>query len=84
MANSMDRMFSNAVSNMPGTGISIQQAYQRAMQNPKAFADFMRTNNPDAYQRALQVMQSGNPQQMVMQMLQSRGLSASMFNLPKF
>lgn len=82
MANSMDRMFSNNVPN--AAPMNIQQAYQAAMQNPQAFREMIMRNNPQAYQRAMQIMQSGNPQQAVMQMLQARGLNPAMFNLPIF
>lgn len=82
MANSMDRMFSNNVPN--AAPMSIQQAYQAAIQNPQAFQEMVMKTNPEAYQRAMQVMQMPNPQAAVMQMLQARGLNPSMFNLPKF
>lgn len=61
---------------------NIIQQYQQAMQNPKAFTDYIARINPQLYQRAMQLMQGGNPQQIVMQMLQSRGLNPGMFNLP--
>ena len=63
---------------------NFMQLLQQARQNPQAFNDFVRQNNPQAYQQAMQIMQSGNPQQVIIQMLQSRGLNPAMFNLPKF
>lgn len=63
---------------------NFMQLLQQARQNPQAFNDFVRQNNPQAYQQAMQIMQSGNPQQVIVQMLQSRGLNPAMFNLPKF
>jgi hypothetical protein len=62
---------------------NFMQLLQQARQNPQAFNDFVRQNNPQAYQQAMQIMQSGNPQQVIIQMLQSRGLNPAMFNLPK-
>lgn len=73
----MDRMPFNP---MQGN-VNIQQAYQQAMQNPQAFINHMMQTNPQAYQRAMQIAQSQNPQAAIMQMLQSRGLSPNMFNL---
>lgn len=63
---------------------NFMQLLQQARQNPQAFNDFVRQTNPQAYQQAMQIMQSGNPQQVILQMLQSRGLNPAMFNLPKF
>lgn len=58
---------------------------QRAKQNPREFEDYMRRNNPQAYQQAMQIRNSfNNPQQVVMQMAQQRGLNPNilrMFNL---
>lgn len=74
----MDRVPFNSV---PQNNFNIQQAYQQAMQNPQAFVNHMMQSNPQAYQRAMQIAQSQNPQAAVMQMLQQRGLNPSMFNL---
>ena len=62
---------------------NFMQLLQQARQNPQAFNDYVRQTNPQAYQQAIQIAQSGNPQQVVIQMLQSRGLNPAMFNLPK-
>lgn len=77
MPNLMDRMPFNSNQG----SINIQQAYKQAMQNPQAFINHMLQTNPQAYQRAMQIAQSQNPQATIMQMLQSRGLSPNMFNL---
>ena len=74
----MDRVPFNSV---PQSNFNIQQAYQQAMQNPQAFVNHMMQSNPQAYQRAMQIAQSQNPQAAIMQMLQQRGLNPSMFNL---
>ena len=65
-------------------GMSLQQAYQNAMRDPKAFVEQIKRTNPQAYQRAMQLANSANPQTIVMQILQSRGLNPGMFNLPGF
>jgi hypothetical protein len=76
----MDRTPFNST---PQGNLDIQQAYQQAMQNPRAFTEQVRKANPQAYQRAMQIAQSQNPQAAVMQMLQQRGWNPSMFNLGK-
>ena len=80
MANSMDFGFLNP--NIPKAlfaNASLPQMYQNAMQNPQAFQHYVMKNMPQAYQKALQIMQSGNPQAVVMQMLQSNGLNINNF-----
>ena len=55
---------------------------QRARQNPKAFEDHIRQTNPQAYQRAMQIRNStNNPQQVVMQMAQQRGLNPNILRM---
>lgn len=83
MPNPMDNAVYN-VSNPMGNTQSLQQAYQNAMQNPKAFVEQLRANNPQLVQRAIQLAQSSSPQAVVMQMLQSRGINPAMFNIPGF
>lgn len=78
MPNLMDKVPFNST---PQGSFNIQQAYQQAMQNPQAFVNYMAQMNPQAYQRAMQIAQSQNPQAAVMQMLQNRGLNPNMFNL---
>lgn len=57
----------------------------QAKQNPKAFEEQFRKNNPQAYQRALNIRNSfNNPQEIVLQMAQQRGINPNiikMFNL---
>jgi hypothetical protein len=54
----------------------------QAKQNPQAFEDYMRKNNPQAYQRALQLRNSvANPQELVLQMLQQRGLNPNVLKM---
>lgn len=75
----------NLMDNTPyNQGVSLQQAYQNAMRDPKAFIEQIKRSNPQAYQRAMQLANSSNPQTIVMQILQSRGLNPGMFNLPGF
>lgn len=63
-------------------GYNINNIYQKAMQNPKAFEEHIKRTNPQAYQRALSIARAQNPQQAVMQILQSRGINPGSINLP--
>ena len=58
-----------------------QAMVQQARQNPQAFENFVRQTNPQAYQQALQLRNSGNIQNVVMQMLQSRGINPNVFRM---
>ena len=80
MANIMDNASFTTVQNQQVN--PLVQQYQYAMQNPTAFVEQIKRSNPQAYQRAMQLAQCSNPQQAVMQILQSRGLNPAMFNLP--
>ena len=82
MANSMDMQFGNPnITQVTIANIPLPQLYQNAMQNPYAFQQYVMNNMPQAYQRAMQIMQSGNPQAVIMQMLQANGLNLGNFKL---
>ena len=83
MPNPMD----NAVfrtANQGVNNVSLQQAYQNAMQNPRAFVEQLKANNPQLVQQAIQLAKSSSPQAVVMQIMQSRGINPAMFNIPGF
>lgn len=69
----------------PSQGPNLFDIANQARQNPKAFEENFKRNNPQAYQRALQIRNSvANPQEVVLQMAQQRGLNPNiikMFNL---
>lgn len=69
----------------PFQGPNIFDIVNQARQNPKAFEENFKRNNPQAYQRALQIRNSvANPQEVVLQMAQQRGVNPNiikMFNL---
>lgn len=66
----------------PSQNPNIFDIAQQARQNPKAFEDHVRRNNPQAYQRAMQIRNSvNNPQQVVMQMAQQRGLNSNLLKM---
>lgn len=63
-------------------GPNIFDIAQQARQNPKAFEDHVRRTNPQAYQRAMQIRNSvNNPQQVVMQMAQQKGLNPNILKM---
>lgn len=63
---------------------NIVQVYQNAMRNPKQFEEYVKRTNPQVYERAMQLANVQNPQQAVLQILRSRGMTPGMFNLPGF
>ena len=66
----------------PSNNPNIINAYNQARQNPRAFEEQVRRNNPQAYQRALQLRNSiSNPQEVVLQMLQQRGINPGIINM---
>lgn len=53
--------------------------YRAAMQNPKAFEEQFRRSNPQAYEQAVALARSRNPKDIVMQILNQRGINPMMF-----
>jgi predicted Zn-dependent peptidase len=79
MNNPMDRF---QFQQTPAQSPNILNAYNQARQNPRAFEDQIRKTNPQAYQRALQLRNSvANPQEVVLQMLQQRGINPNIINM---
>lgn len=83
MRNPLDNATYKVVNNT-GNNFTIQQAYQNAMKNPKAFIEQLKANNPQLVQRAMQLANSSSPQNVVMQILQSRGINPALFNIPGY
>ena len=82
MASPMDNVNYNQVSNNNVINAQdMQSAYKNAMQNPKAFEEYVRRTNPKAYDMAVKLAQSRNPRDIVMQILNSRGINPSMFGM---
>lgn len=52
-----------------------------AKQNPQQFEDYVKQTNPQAYNRALQIRSSTNPQAIVMQMVQSGGINPNILRM---
>lgn len=76
MSNPMDKAFGNIPNQQ-----SIETLIQQIRQNPQAFEEHIRNSNPQAYQQALQIRNSQNPQAIIMQMMQSRGINPNILRM---
>lgn len=75
MNNLMDRVpFNNSPQN-------IEQLIQQIKQNPSAFEQHIKANNPQAYQMALNIRNSQNPQAIIMQMIQQKGFNPNILSM---
>lgn len=79
MPNLMDSTSFNEIRQSPVP--DIQQMLMRARQNPKAFEEEFKRNNPQAYQQAMQLRNSGNAKAAVLQMLQAMGINPSILKM---
>ena len=79
MPNLMDKASFNEIrqESLP----NFQQMVMQARQNPKAFEEQFKRANPQAYQQAMQIRNSGNARSAVMQMLQARGINPSILKM---
>lgn len=59
---------------------NVEQLIDRIRQNPSAFEEQLKQTNPQAYQMALNIRNSPNPQAVVMQMIQQRGLNPNLLS----
>lgn len=77
MANPMDKIpFANA----PQQG-DIMQVLQMARQNPQQFEEQIKRMNPAGYEQACRIRNSSNPQQVIMQMMQQRGMNPNILRM---
>lgn len=85
MSNLMDQMQFNENSQnctlANGIPCDLQNIIQQARQNPQAFEDFVRQTNPQAYQQAMKLRNSGNPRAAIMQMIQAKGLPMNILRM---
>lgn len=87
MANLMDNVRFNSVQPQAACTMDssipydLREVVQQARQNPRAFEERISQMNPQGYQRALQIRNSANPQSIIMQMAQSRGIGPNIFKL---
>ena len=59
----------------------LTQIIQRAKQNPQAFEEHIKRTNPAAYQQAMQIRNSANPQAVIMQMAQAKGINPNVLSM---
>lgn len=59
----------------------LTQIVQQARQNPQAFEEHIKRTNPAAYQQAMQIRNSANPQAVIMQMAQAKGINPSVLQM---
>lgn len=78
--NLMDRSPFNNVMN-PSAPQNMEQLVQQIKQNPGAFEEQIKRTNPQAYQMALRIRNSQNPQAIIMQMMQQKGFNPSILNM---
>lgn len=80
MNNPMDRFQFSQSSQFPQN--DLKTMYAQARRNPQQFEEMMRRNNPQAYQRALNLRNTfANPQQAVMQIAQQRGINPNILRM---
>ena len=78
MANLMDSVPFNSVPSCGENTCDVMQQLQQIRQNPRAFEEHLKRTNPQAYQQALQIRNSANPQAIIMQMAQQRGINPNL------
>lgn len=79
MPNLMDKASFNEIRQAPA--MDLQQMVMQARQNPAAFEEQFKRANPQAYQQAMQIRNSGNTQAVVRQMLQARGMNPNILKM---
>ena len=67
----------NACTFSQGVPCDLKDIIQRARQNPQWLEQEVQRINPQGYQQALQIRNSGNPMQMIMQLAQANRVHPS-------
>ena len=78
MNNPMDRIPFNNAQNQ---GYNLMDIIQRAQQDPFAFEEQIKRNNPQGYQRALQIRNCANPRDAILQLAQERGMNPNILRM---
>lgn len=76
----MNNPFNNIPMTPVGGQSDLTQIVQQAMQNPKAFEEMVKQNNPAAYQQACQLRNSMSPQ-MLLQTAQAKGINPAILKM---
>ena len=79
MPNLMDNASFNEIRQQPAP--NLQQMVMQARQNPQAFEEQFKKANPQAYQQAMQLRNSGNTKAAVMQILQAKGINPGILQM---
>lgn len=79
MANPFNSVPFTPVGQNPSNDIA--QMLQQARQNPQAFEEQIKRTNPMAYQQAMQIRNSANPQAVIKQMAQAKGLNPNVLRM---
>lgn len=69
--------------NLPQNGNQndLYNLVNQAKQNPQQFEDYVKRTNPQAYNRAMQIRCSTNPQAIIMQMVQNSGINPNILRM---
>ena len=59
----------------------IVQQINRIRQNPRAYEEYLKRTNPQAYNQIMQIRNSPNPRQYILQMAQQRGLNPGILRM---
>ena len=59
----------------------LSQVLMQAKQNPMAFEEHIKSTNPEAYQRALQIRNSQNPKAIVREMAMAKGINPNVLRM---
>ena len=78
MKSPMDNASFHNVENSPA---DLNTILQQARQNPQAFEELIRQNNPQAYQQALQIRNNPNAKAIVRQMAQAKGINPNVLRM---
>jgi hypothetical protein len=83
MPNSFDNLPFNDFrqTNTPQMPVDQRATLQQVLQNPKAFEENLRRTNPQAYQRAMQIRNSGNPRAAIIEMAKAQGLNPNILKM---
>ena len=77
----MDKTMFQQVNPQNGNQVDFNSLANWAKQNPQQFEDYIKRNNPQAYNRALQIRSSTNPQAIIMQMVRDGGINPNIMRI---
>ena len=80
MSNLMDNTPYNST-NYTNNERSLIQQFNEIRQNPKAFEERLKQTNPQAYQQALQIRNSSNPREAILNLARQKGVNPNIFRM---